>query len=88
MNTMLITGAITFLVLLVGIPIIFAICRFFGLYTIIRERQVVVYVLFGNVIGQISEPGLHSLWKELGWKASRSIETICLDAWKFESSQR
>lgn len=26
--------------------------------------------------------------KELGWKASRSLETICLDAWKFESSQR
>ena len=69
MNTILITGSITFLALLVGIPIILAIGRFFGLYTIIRERQVVVYVLFGSVIGQISEPGLHFLWTELGWKA-------------------
>ncbi len=69
MSTMLITGAITSLALLVGIPMILSICRFFGLYAIIRERQTVVYVLFGSVIGQISEPGLHFLWPKLGWKA-------------------
>lgn len=69
MSTMLISAAFTFLALLVGIPVVLAIGRFIGFYTIIQERQAVVYVLFGSVIGQISEPGLHFLWPRLGWKA-------------------
>ena len=43
--------------------------RFFGVYAIVNERQAIVYVLFGNVIGVLSEPGIHFLWKELGLRA-------------------
>ena len=68
MNT-LFYGAFTLIALLFGVPIVLGICRLFGLYTIVREKQEVVYVLFGTVIGQISEPGLHFLWPLLGWKA-------------------
>ena len=68
MNT-LFYGAFTLIALLFGVPIVLGICRLFGLYTIVREKQEVVYVLFGTVIGQISEPGLHFMWPLLGWKA-------------------
>ena len=40
-----------------------------GVYTIVRERRAVVYVLFGNVAGVLDDPGIHFLWKELGIKA-------------------
>ncbi|MCL1803009.1 MAG: SPFH domain-containing protein [Eubacteriaceae bacterium] len=43
--------------------------KMFGVYAIVQEREAVVYVLFGNVIGVIEEAGLHFLWKELGYKA-------------------
>jgi len=43
--------------------------RLFGVYTIVQERQAVVYVLFGNVLKVLDEPGLYFLWKELGLKA-------------------
>jgi regulator of protease activity HflC (stomatin/prohibitin superfamily) len=52
--------------LLLGIPIILGVLRFFGVYVIVRENESLVYVLFGNVVGQISEPGLHLLWFRLG----------------------
>lgn len=59
----------SFFVFFVGVPILFAIARLFGFYVIIRERQSSVYVLFGDVIGVIDEPGLHFLWPKLGWRA-------------------
>ena len=40
-----------------------------GVYAIVRERQALVYVLFGSVVGVLSEPGLHFLWKKLGIRA-------------------
>jgi len=43
--------------------------QMFGFYTIVKERQALVYVLFGSVVGVLNEPGLHFLWKELGIKA-------------------
>ncbi|MCL2695625.1 MAG: SPFH domain-containing protein [Clostridiales bacterium] len=43
--------------------------RLLGVYAIVRERQAIVYVLFGNVIGVLREPGLHFLWKDLGFRA-------------------
>lgn len=46
-----------------------ALLRMFGVYTIVRERECQVFVLFGNVIGQIDEPGIHFLWQKLGWQA-------------------
>jgi len=43
--------------------------RLLGVYTTVRERQAVVYVLFGSVVGILTEPGIHFLWKEFGFKA-------------------
>lgn len=59
----------TFFILLLGIPIFLGVLRFFGFYVIVRERQSLVYVLFGNVVGQIDEPGLHFLWFRFGLRA-------------------
>jgi hypothetical protein len=36
---------------------------------LVRERSCHVYVLFGNVIATLDEPGLNFLWPKLGWKA-------------------
>lgn len=47
---------------------ILACLRLIGLYVVVNESRAHVYVLFGNVIGQIKEPGLHFLWLKLGWK--------------------
>lgn len=57
---------IFFFVFLIGVPILFGVLKFFGVYVIVKERQSLVYVLFGNVVGQISEPGLHLLWFSIG----------------------
>jgi len=59
----------TFFGLLIVFPIALAFARLFGLYTIVRERQCQVYVLFGKVIGQLDEPGLHLLLPKLGLRA-------------------
>lgn len=55
-----------FVAFMVGVPIFFAVLRFIGLYATVNERESRVYVLFGNVIGTITEPGLHFLWFEFG----------------------
>jgi regulator of protease activity HflC (stomatin/prohibitin superfamily) len=65
----LIAAVGTFLGLLVIGPIVFGLCRAFGFYTILQERQCKVYLLFGKVILILDEPGLHLLWFKLGWKA-------------------
>jgi len=64
-----ITAAVTFFALLIGIPIAGAICRVLGIYAIVQERTCKVYVLFGKVIGAIDEPGLHFLPARLGLSA-------------------
>ena len=51
------------------LPMLFAVARIFGVYTIVRERRCHVYVLFGTVLTKIDEPGLHFLWPLIGWKA-------------------
>ncbi len=56
----------TILACIIVLPILLGIARLFGLYTIVKERQCRVYVLFGKVIGSISEPGLHLLPLTLG----------------------
>lgn len=63
------TTVLAFFVFLFGIPILFGILKFFGLYVIVKERQSLVYVLFGNVVGRIEEPGLHFLWPIMGLNA-------------------
>lgn len=68
MNT-LTTAIAAFFLLLIGVPIAGAILRMFGIYAIVDERRCNVYVLFGKVIGIISEPGLHFLPAKLGASA-------------------
>jgi regulator of protease activity HflC (stomatin/prohibitin superfamily) len=38
-------------------------------YTTVREGTSKVYVLFGEVVHTITEPGLHFLWPKLAWRA-------------------
>lgn len=72
---------ITFLV-----PIVFAVLRFLGVYVVVKERQALVYVLFGNVVGTLTDPGLHFLWKDLGlwalfvnWLGKKYVVDLRLD---------
>lgn len=65
----LVVAFVTFLVLSVLVPIVFAVARFFCLYDVVQERRCHVYQLFGKVIGTISEPGFHFLPTALGPQA-------------------
>ncbi len=47
-------------------PVLLGIARMFALYVVVRERQAVVFELFGKVRAVISEPGLHTPWKSMG----------------------
>ena len=59
-------AVVTFFLFLIGVPIFMALVRMTGLYAIVEERTCHVYVLFGNVVGVIDEPGLHFLPQRLG----------------------
>jgi regulator of protease activity HflC (stomatin/prohibitin superfamily) len=80
-------GAIfAFFLFLVGVPLFLAFLRFLGLFTIVDERHCHVYVLFGNVVGIIEEPGLHFLPLRLGlaaflvhWLGRRYVVDMRLD---------
>ena len=67
--TFLITTAVTFVAALIGVPVFFFFARLFGLYTVVQERTCHVYMLFGKVLGEIDEAGLHFLPTRLGAKA-------------------
>jgi len=60
---------ITFLLLLVGVPVFLTFARIFGLYAIVDERTCRVYVLFGKVVAALDEPGLHILPAKIGASA-------------------
>ncbi len=60
----------TFLGMLLLEVVVLGLARFFGLYTIVGERTCRVYLLFGKVVGMISEPGLHFLPAVLGSRRS------------------
>src|SRR4029079_12312248 len=66
MQDLLAATAITFVGLLILVPILLGLMRLLGVYAIVRERQCRVYVLFGKVLGILDEPGLHLLWRKLG----------------------
>ena len=69
MTEFIIGAVVSFFGLLFGIPIFLGLCKFFGMYVVVKERESLVYVLFGNVVGRIEEPGLHFLWIRLGLAA-------------------
>ncbi|HEY3298227.1 MAG TPA: SPFH domain-containing protein [Armatimonadota bacterium] len=65
----IVVAVISFFGFLIGMPILGAIIRFLGLYTIVQERQAQVFMLFGKVLGVVDEPGLHFLPARIGPKA-------------------
>jgi regulator of protease activity HflC (stomatin/prohibitin superfamily) len=76
----------SFFFFLIGFPIFMFFVRVAGLYVIVRERTCHVYVLFGNVVGVIDEPGLHVLPLKLGlsafvvnWLGRRHVVDLRLD---------
>jgi regulator of protease activity HflC (stomatin/prohibitin superfamily) len=58
-----------FFITMIALALLKGIFRLFGLYAIVHERQAVVYVLFGSVVGVLDEPGIHFLWIKFGWRA-------------------
>ena len=54
---------------MIALPLSRWLLRILGVYTIVQEKQAVVYVLFGSVVGVLNEPGLHFLWGEIGFRA-------------------
>jgi regulator of protease activity HflC (stomatin/prohibitin superfamily) len=57
---------ITFVLAFVCMPILLGLARAFALYVVVRERQCVVFELFGKVRMVLAEPGLHTPWKSMG----------------------
>ena len=69
MISILIVAVVAFMVFLIAEPVLLGVLRLVGFYTVVRERQFHVYVLFGKVIGTLDEAGLVFLWPRLGWKS-------------------
>lgn len=56
----------TTLVCFIAVPALLWLGKAFCLYVVVRERQAVVFELFGRVRAVISEPGLSSPWLHMG----------------------
>jgi regulator of protease activity HflC (stomatin/prohibitin superfamily) len=48
------------------VPVFLALARWFAFYVVVRERQAVVFELFGKVRQVITEPGIHCPWLAMG----------------------
>ncbi|HEX2677358.1 MAG TPA: SPFH domain-containing protein [Polyangiales bacterium] len=64
--TFLIAALSTFIASFVFVPVCLALARVFCFYAVIRERQCVVFELFGKVRWVANEPGLHFPWMHMG----------------------
>lgn len=80
------SAIVVFIVLSVGWSVVKTVFRVLGIYAIVPERRAFVYVLFGKVIGVISEPGVHLLPMKLGvnaflvnWLGSVRVVDLRLD---------
>lgn len=62
----LLAFAIAFFGSFVAVPIFLFWVRVLGLYVIVRERECVVFELFGKVRLTITEPGIHCPWVAMG----------------------
>lgn len=69
MSELITTAIITAAALFFLEPLLLGVARVIGFFTTVQEREAKIYVLFGNVLGVISEPGLHFLWPKFGWQA-------------------
>src|SRR5690606_8911706 len=56
----------TFFGCFILVPVLLAFARLFALYVVVKERQCVVFELFGKVRLIIDEPGLHCPWLGMG----------------------
>ncbi len=66
MNPFILVAGVTFFGLWIAVPIALGLLRLLGFYVIVHEGTSKVFVLFGNVLETISEPGIHFLWFKLG----------------------
>jgi regulator of protease activity HflC (stomatin/prohibitin superfamily) len=70
LETVAVTAFLVFVGCFVALPTILGLCRFFGFYVIVEERQCLVYVLFGKIRLVLDEPGIHfPLATDLSWRA-------------------
>ena len=76
----------TFVICLIGGPLLMWLMRQSGFYAIVEEGTCHVYILFGRVISILTEPGLYFLWLRMGplalivnWFGTRHILDIRLD---------
>jgi len=67
--TFIATVIVTFVVLLVAVPGLLALSRFFCIFAVVAECEAQVFLLFGRVAGVITEPGLHVLPVTIGPQA-------------------
>ncbi len=66
MQDFLIALFATFIFLIIAVGVFLGVLRALGIYAVVQEGTSRVYVLFGNVIGVITDPGLHILPLKLG----------------------
>jgi regulator of protease activity HflC (stomatin/prohibitin superfamily) len=66
MNPFTLAAGVTFFALWIAVPIVLGVVRLLGFYTIVHEGTSKVFVLFGNVLATVTEPGIHFLWFKLG----------------------
>ncbi len=66
MNDFFIGAMAAFIGSFIAIPMIFGVLRTLGFYAVVNEGTAKVYVLFGNVLDIIKEPGLQFLWLRMG----------------------
>jgi regulator of protease activity HflC (stomatin/prohibitin superfamily) len=76
----------SFFFFLIGVPLFLFFVRVAGLYAVVQERTCHVYVLFGNVVGVLTEPGFYLLPLHLGpaafivhWLGRRHLIDLRLD---------
>jgi len=65
MTTLAVIG-IVFFASFFAVPFVLFWVRVFGLYVVVRERECLVFELFGKVRLTLREPGLHCPWVEIG----------------------
>jgi regulator of protease activity HflC (stomatin/prohibitin superfamily) len=64
--TFLIMFSATFFAAFILVPVLLALARMFCFYAIVRERECLVFELFGKVRWTTDEPGLHFPWMHMG----------------------
>jgi regulator of protease activity HflC (stomatin/prohibitin superfamily) len=60
----------TFIACWIAGPILLVLLGAINFYTTVMEGRAKLYILFGRVLGVVSEPGLHLLWLRLGPQAA------------------